>query len=82
MSHANAALTLVARLKLARLIIDDGWPVRRAPERYDVSWPTANRWAQRCRERGTAGMADRLSRPQTCPARTPQPTVRKIVHLR
>ena len=46
-SHANAALTPRARLKLARLIVDDGWPVARAAERYDVSWPTAKRWADR-----------------------------------
>ena len=82
MSHANAALTPRARLKLARLIVDHRWPVRRAAERYDVSWPTANRWAQRYRELGEAGMADRSSRPHSSPNKTPQPVVRKIVHLR
>ena len=82
MSHANAALTPRARLRLARLIVDDGWPVARAAERYDVSWPTAARWAQRYRQAGAAGMVDRSSRPHRCPARTPAPTVRRIVHLR
>ena len=82
MSHANAALTPRARLRLARLIVDDGWPVARAAERYDVSWPTAKRWADRYAEHGPAGMADRSSRPHRSPARTPQPLVRKIVHLR
>ena len=82
MSHANAALTPKARLKLAKLVVDHGWPVCRAAERYDVSWPTAKRWAERYRQHGPAGMADRSSRPQTSPNRTPQPTVRKIVHLR
>jgi len=67
---------------LARLIVDDGWPVARAAERYDVSWPTAKRWADRYAEHGPAGMADRSSRPHRSPARTPQPLVRKIVHLR
>jgi transposase InsO family protein len=81
-SHANAALTPVTRLRLARLIVDCGWPVRRAAERYDVSWPTAKRWAERYRQHGPAGMADRSSRPHASPNRTPQPTVRKIVHLR
>ena len=42
MSHANAALTPRARLKLARLIVDHGWPVARAAERYDVSWPAGS----------------------------------------
>jgi len=36
-SHANAALTPMGRLKLARLIIDDRWPIRRAAERFQVS---------------------------------------------
>jgi transposase InsO family protein len=82
MSHANAALTPRARLRLACLIVDEGWPVARAAERYDVAWPTAKRWADRYREHGPAGMADRSSRPHRQPNRTPQPVVRKIVHLR
>ena len=81
-SHANAALTPRARLKLARLIIDQGWPVARAAERYDVSWPTAKRWAERYRQLGPGGMEDASCRPRRCPNRTPQPVVRKIVHLR
>jgi hypothetical protein len=67
---------------LARLIVDEGWPVARAAERYDVSWPTAKRWATRYAELGPAGMADRSSRPHHSPTRTPQPVVRAIVHLR
>jgi transposase InsO family protein len=81
-SHANAALTPRARLRLARLIVDDGWPVARAAERYDVSWPTAKRWADRYLQLGPDGMGDRSSRPHRSPNRTPQPMVRKIVHLR
>jgi len=80
-SHANAALTPKARLKLARLVVEDGWPIARAAERYDVSWPTAKRWAERYRQGGVAAMGDRSSRPQSI-ARTCQPLVRKIVHLR
>ncbi len=82
MSHANAALTPKARLKLARLIVDDQWPIARAAERYNVSWPTAKRWADRYRELGEAGMADRPSRRRSQPTKTSQPLVRKIVHLR
>jgi transposase InsO family protein len=62
--------------------VDDGWPVARAAERYDVSWPTAKRWADRYRTAGPAGMADRSSRPHRVANRTPQPLVRRIVHLR
>jgi len=80
--HANAALTPRHRLRLARLIVDDGWPVARAAEWFQVSWPTANRWAQRYRQGGAEAMGDRSSRPHRSPGRTRQPTVRKIVHLR
>ena len=82
MSHANAALTPRARLRLARLVVDDGWPVARAAERYDVSWPTAKRWADRYRRGRPAGMNDRSSRPLRVANRTPAPVVRRIVHLR
>jgi transposase InsO family protein len=82
MAHANAALTPRARLRLARLIVEQGWPPARAAERYDVSWRTAAKWARRYRDEGLAGMADRSSRPRSQPNRTPAPVVRKIVHLR
>jgi transposase-like protein len=62
-SHANAALTPRARLRLARLIVEDGWPVARAAERYDVSWPTAKHWADQYAELGAHAMTDRSSRP-------------------
>jgi transposase InsO family protein len=82
MSHANAALTPRHRLRLARLIVDDGWPINQAAAYFNVAWPTANRWAVRYRQLGPAGMADRSSRPHHSPLRTPSPVVRKIVHLR
>ena len=81
-THSNAALTPRARLRLARLIVDDQWTPARAAERYDVSWRTAAKWADRYRAEGPAGMADRSSRPHHQPNRTPAPLVRKIVHLR
>jgi len=49
MSHANASLTPTGRLRLARCIVDDGWPLRRAADRFDVSVTTATRWAGRYR---------------------------------
>jgi transposase InsO family protein len=81
-THSNAALTARARLRLARLIVDDGWSPARAAERYDVSWKTAKKWADRYAAEGPAGMVDRSSRPHRQPNRTRQPLVRKIVHLR
>jgi transposase InsO family protein len=80
--HRNAPLTETGRLRLARCVVEDGWPIARAAERFQVSRPTATRWAQRYRDLGRTGMADRSSRPRHSPRRTPQPLVRKIVHLR
>lgn len=81
-THSNAALTPRARLRLARLIVDRGWSPARAAERYDVSWRTAAKWAERYRCEGPAGMVDRSPRPHSQPNRTPAPVLRKIVHLR
>ncbi|MCW2526612.1 MAG: family transposase, partial [Pseudonocardiales bacterium] len=50
MSHANAALTPIQRLRIGRAIVDDSWPVSVAASFFHVSWPTANRWANRYRE--------------------------------
>jgi transposase InsO family protein len=81
-SHANAALTPRHRLRLARLVVDAGWSPARAAEFFHVSWRTADKWARRYREEGPAGMNDRSSARHAQHAKTPQPMVRKIVHLR
>jgi hypothetical protein len=80
-AHRNAPLTELGRLRLARAIVEQGWPAARAAERFQVSRPTTHRWATRYRDQGPAGMADRSSRPHHRPHRTPTPVVRKIVHL-
>ena len=82
MSHANAALTPRHRLRIARLIVDDGWPVSVAAAYFNVSWPTAKRWATRYEAMGLDGMQDHSSRPHRSPSKTPQRLVQKIVHLR
>lgn len=80
--HRNAPLSETGRLRLARCVVDDGWPLRRAAERFQVSHTTAARWAARYRQLGPAAMADRPSRPRTSPARTAQRTERRIIKLR
>jgi transposase InsO family protein len=81
-SHRNAPLSETGRLRLARCVVDDGWPLRRAAERFQVSVTTAARWAGRYRAAGSAGMADRSSRPHHSPARTPTRTERRIIKIR
>ena len=80
MTHANAPLTPIGRLRLARLIVDDGWPVRRAAERFQYSPATASKWTARFR----AGepLADRSSRPGWSPCRTARRLERRIIGLR
>ena len=82
MSHANALLTPRGRLLLARCVVEEGWPLRRAADRFQVSATTAARWAGRYREFGVAGMADRSSRPHRSPQRTPTRTERRIINVR
>lgn len=82
MSHRNAPLTPTGRLRLARCVVDDQWPLRRAAERFQVAVTTAVRWAGRYREHGEAGLEDRSSRPRHSPARTPTRTERRIIKVR
>ena len=82
MSHANAALTPKARLRLARLIVDEGWKPSVAAKMFMVSTVTARKWAARLRAEGPAGMVDRSSRPRSMPHKTPDHLTRQIVQLR
>lgn len=80
MTHANAPFTPTGRLRLARLIVEDGWSIRRAAERFQCSPATASEWARRYR----AGelLVDRSSRPLSSPNRLPISRERRIIALR
>jgi transposase InsO family protein len=80
--HRNAPLSELGRLRLARCVVDEGWTLRRAAERFQVSPTTAARWAGRYRQLGQAGMTDRSSRPHRSPSRTPTRTERRIIKVR
>ena len=82
MSHANAALTPRARLRLAQLVVHGGWTCAAAATMFMVSPRTAAKWAQRYRLEGPVGMADRSSRPRSSPTKTAPQVVRRIVRLR
>ena len=82
MSHRNAPLSETGRLRLARCVVEDGWSLRRAAERFQVAVTTAARWAGRYRELGESGMADRSSRPHRSPNQTPTRTERRIIKVR
>lgn len=80
MSHANAPFNAPARLRLARLIVEDGWPVRRAADRYQCSPATASKWARRYQAGLT--LTDRSSCPKRSPTRFSVRRERRIIALR
>lgn len=82
MTHANAPLTPTGRLRLARLVVEQNWPLARAAERFSVAVTTAKRWADRYRAHGRAGMVDRPCRPRSSPQQTPPRVERRAVGLR
>jgi len=55
--HPNGPLSETGRLRLARCVVEDGWPLRRAAERFQVSPTTAKRWADRYRAATAASAA-------------------------
>ena len=80
MSHRNAALTPRHRLRVARLVVEEGWPISEVAARFQVSWPTVKRWV----DRYLAGelMQDRSSRPKSSPNKTSKKTTKRCVSLR
>ncbi|GAA1915493.1 hypothetical protein GCM10009737_16130 [Nocardioides lentus] len=82
MSHANATLTPLTRLRLAQLVVDAGWTYAAAATMFMVHPRTAKKWADCYREHGRPGMADRSSRPRCSATKTPSDVVRRIVRLR
>ena len=80
MSHPNAALTPRHRLIVARLVVDEGRPVSEVAARFQVSWPTVKRWADRYR--AGESMQDRSSRPHDSPSKTSARVTRRCIQLR
>lgn len=80
MTHTNAPLTPEGRRRLAVLVAEEGWSLRRAAERFQCSPATAKRWVDRYQ----AGqpLTDRSSCPHTSPGRLPRRTEHRIIGLR
>ena len=72
--HANAALTLTQRRRMARLVVEEGWSITDAAVEHKTSFKTCSKWVSRYRAEGECGLRDRSSAPkrqarQTCPRR-------------
>jgi len=73
-------LTPEGRRRLAVLVVERGWTVRRAAERFQCSPATVSRWVRRYR--ADEPLTDRSSRPWHSPALSSRRTERRIVALR
>lgn len=70
MSHGNARLTTRGRALLVSRVLRDGRPVAHVAKELGVSRQCAHRWVARFRAEGSAGLADRSSRPRRTPTKT------------
>ncbi|OBC19210.1 IS481 family transposase [Gordonia sp. w5E2] len=82
MTHRNAFLAERGRLSLAQCVVESGWTLRRAAERFNCSPATAKKWADRYRQAGAAGMTDRSSRPHRSANRLARRRERRIIKVR
>ena len=80
--HANAALTLKQRERLARRVVEDGWSITSAAMAAEVSPQTAGKWVARFRDQGPRGLYDRSSAPAHVHNRTAEGEVEVIEALR
>lgn len=82
MVHVKAKLTPAGRLLLVRRVLEEGWPPAHAAEMAGVSRATTYKWLRRFKAEGVAGLADRTSRPQRCPRRTPPAVEASVIEAR
>lgn len=80
-SHKNARLTLAGRVNLVRRIAH-GESVPEVAAALAVSERTVQKWVQRYRREGEAGLADRSSRPRCSPRALSRTKRRQIQKLR
>lgn len=69
-SHKHARLTAIGRALLCQRVLEQGWKILAASEAAGVSLRTAYEWLARFRSEDPAGLADRSSRPRSCPRET------------
>jgi transposase len=80
--HANAALSLNQRRRLARRVVEEGWSLAEAAKAAEVSERTAAKWVARYRAEGELGLFDHSSAPKRIPHRTPEDRIETIAALR
>ena len=81
MSHRNARTTVHGRLLIVERY-QAGWPKSHIAKAMGISRQCVAKWLDRFGAEGAAGLADRSSRPRTCPRRTAAHVEARIVELR
>ena len=80
--HANAALSLNQRRRLARRVVEQEWTLTQAAAAAEVSVRCARKWVGRYRAEGELGLLDRSSAPATVANRTDERRIEAIAALR
>src|SRR5829696_1957267 len=80
--HANAALSLNQRRRLARRVVEQEWTLREAASAAEVSVRCARKWVGRYRAEGELGLLDRPSAPALVANRTDERRIEAIAALR
>src|SRR3954453_19119702 len=80
--HGRAELSLNARRRLVRRVVEEGWSLTEAAAAAEVSDRTAGKGARRFREEGEAGLLDRSSAPARVWNRTEESRIEAIAALR
>ena len=82
MSHGMPRLNLYGRVLIVRRVLEEGWGPAAAAESLGVSRATAYKWLRRFHQEGSAGLADRSSRPHQSPRRLSEGAELEILELR
>jgi transposase len=63
-------------------VLEEGASVTEVARRYGVVWQTVHTWLRRYAEDGLGGLADRPSRPASCPHRMPAAVEARVAGMR
>ena len=80
--HPNAVLTPNGRRRMVACVIENGWTIEAAAERFQVDAKTVRKWRDRFVAEGEAGLRDRSSRPRYSPNKTSPRRRRQVIRLR
>jgi transposase InsO family protein len=79
--HDNARTTPRSRMVMVERL-EAGWTVKAVAAAFDVDGRTVRKWRDRFAAEGAAGLADRSSRPHSCPSRLDGAAEAEIERLR